>query len=98
MNYLLEHMNQDIKVDSKNKDSTVHKTEYEGCSNMNASSFITLVTIMLRQNGIRFYKGLYATFKLAPDLKQNPVDLSSYRPLNEGHFCILTNSMLRTYP
>ena len=52
---------------------------------------------MLRQNGIRFYKGLYATFKLAPDLKQNPVDLSKYRPLNEGHFCILTNSMLRTY-
>ena len=52
---------------------------------------------MLRQNGIRFYKGLYITFKLAPDLKQNPVDLSSYRPLNESHFCILTNSMLRTY-
>ena len=70
---------------------------YEGCSNMNASSFIPFVTYMLRQNGIRFDKGLYVTFKLAPDLKQNPVDLSSYRPLNEGHFCILTNSMLRTY-
>ena len=27
---------------------------YEGCSNMNASSFITFVTYMLRQNGIRF--------------------------------------------
>ena len=64
---------------------------------MNASSFITFVTYMLRQNGIRFYKGLYVTFKLAPDLKQNPVDLSSYRPLNEGHFCIQTNSMLRAY-
>ena len=59
---------------------------YEGCSNMNASSFITFVTYMLRQNGIRFYKGLYVTFKLAPDLKQNPVDLSSYRPLNEVTF------------
>ena len=75
----------------------LQSSEYEGCSNMNASSFITFVTYMLRQNGIRFYKGLYVTFKLAPDLKQNPVDLSSYCPLNEGHFCILTNSMLRTY-
>ena len=38
---------------------------------------------MLRQNGIRFYKGLYATIKLAPDLKQNTVlYLLSYRPLN----------------
>ena len=25
--------------------------QYEGCSNMNASSFITFVTYMLRQNG-----------------------------------------------
>ena len=37
---------------------------------MNASSFITLVIYMLRQNGIRFYKGLYATLKLAQDLKK----------------------------
>ena len=72
-------------------------TWYEGCSNMNASSFITFVTYMLRQNGIRFYKGLYATFKLAPYLKQNSLDLSSHHPLNEGHFCILTDSMLWTY-
>ena len=65
---------------------------------MNASSFITFVTHMLRQNVIRFYKGLYVTFKLAPDLmEQNTVYLSSCRPLNEGHFSILTNSMLRTY-
>ena len=77
-----------------NKELNV-KSWYEGCSNMNASSFITFVTYMLRQNGIRFYKGLYITFKLPPDLKQNPVDLSSYRPSSEGHFCILTNSMLR---
>ena len=55
---------------------------YEGCSNMNASSFITFVTYMLRQNGIRFYKGLYVTFKLAPDLKKNTVYLLSYSPLN----------------
>ena len=70
---------------------------YEGSSNMNASSFITFVTYMLRQNGICFYKGLYLTFKLAPDLKKNTVYLSSYIPLNEGHLSILINSMLRTY-
>ena len=70
---------------------------YEGCSNMNASSFITFVTYMLRQNGIRFYKGLYVAFKLEPDLKKNMVYLSSYSPLNEGHFSILISSMLLTY-
>ena len=53
---------------------------YEGCSNMNASSFITFLTYILRQNGKRFYKGLYVTFKLAPDLKKNTVYLSSYSP------------------
>ena len=37
---------------------------------MNASSFTTFFTYALRQNGIRFYKGLYVTFKLAPDLKK----------------------------
>ena len=75
----------------------VHLGKYEGCSNMNASGFITFFTYMLRQNGKRFYKGLYVTFKVAPDLKKNTVYLSSYIPLNEGHVCILTNSMLRTY-
>ena len=59
--------------------------EYEGCSNMNASSFITFFTCMLRQNGKRFYKELYFIFKLAQDLKKNTVYLSSYSPLNEGH-------------
>ena len=52
---------------------------------------------MLRQNGKRFSKGLCVTFKVAPDLKKNTVYLSSYSPLNEGHVCILTNSMLRPY-
>ena len=51
---------------------------------------------MLRQIGKRFYKGLYVTYKLAPDLKKNTVYLSSYSPLNEGHVSTLTNSMLRT--
>ena len=70
---------------------------YEGCSNMNASGFITFFIYMLRQHGKRFYKGLYVTFKLAPDLKKNTVYLSSYIPLNEGHVSILTNSMFRTH-
>ena len=52
---------------------------------------------MLRQNSKRFYKGLYVTFKLAPQLKKNTVYLSCYSPLNEGHFSILTTSMLQTY-
>ena len=64
---------------------------------MNASSFITFFTCMLRQNSKRFYKGLYVTFKLAIDLKKNTVNLSSYSPPNEGHVSILTNSMIRTY-
>ena len=64
---------------------------------MNASSFITFFTYMLRQNGKRFYKALYVTFKLAPDLKKNTVYLTSYSPLNECDLSILANSMLRTY-
>ena len=51
---------------------------------------------MLRQNGICFYTGLFVTFKLASDIKKNTVHLSSYRPLNEGHFIMLTNPVLRT--
>ena len=64
---------------------------------MNASSFITFFTFMLRQNGNRFYKGLYVNFKLAADLKKNTIYLLSYSPLNEGHVSILKISMLRKY-
>ena len=64
---------------------------------MNASSFITFSTYMLRQNCIRFYKVQHITFELAQDLKKNKVYLSSYSPLNKSHPSILTNSMLRTY-
>ena len=64
---------------------------------MNASSFITFFTYMLHQSDKRFYKGLYVTFKLAPDIKKNTVYLSSYSLFNEGHISILTNSMLRIY-
>ena len=63
---------------------------YEGCSNMDASSFISFFTYMLRQNGKPFYKGLYVTFKLPPGLKKNTVYLSSYSPLKEGHVSILS--------
>ena len=52
---------------------------------------------MLQQNGKRYYKGLYVTFKLAAYIKKNTVYISSYSLLNEGHVSILTNSMLRTY-
>ena len=61
---------------------------------MNASSFLTFFTYMLRQNGERFYKGMYVTFKLALNLKKNTVYLSSYSPWKKGHVSILTNSML----
>ena len=64
---------------------------------MNASSFIIFFTYMLRQNGKRFYKGLYVTFNLAPDLKKNTVYLLSYFPSSEGHVNLLTNLLLRTY-
>ena len=64
---------------------------------MNASSFITFFIYLLRQNGKRFYKELYVTFKLASDLKKITVGLLSYSPLNEGHVSILTNSILQTY-
>ena len=74
-----------------------HLGRYEGCSNMNASSFITFFTYMLQQNGNCFYKGLYVTFTLAPDLKKNTVYFSSYSHLNEGHVSILISSMLQTY-
>ena len=57
---------------------------------MSASSFIIFGTYMLRLNGIRFYKGLYISFKVALDLKKNTVYLSSYSPLNEGYHSILT--------
>ena len=49
---------------------TIWLVKYESCSNMNESSFITFFTYMLRQNDKRFYKGLYVTFKLEPDLKK----------------------------
>ena len=37
---------------------------------MNASCFKRFDIYMLRQHGIRFYKVLYVTFKLAPELNK----------------------------
>ena len=42
---------------------------YEGCSNMNASSFITFFTYMLRQNTIPFWKELFVALKMVPNIK-----------------------------
>ena len=44
---------------------------YEGCSNMNASSFITFFTCMLQQIGIPFWKELFVAFKMAPNINNN---------------------------
>ena len=52
---------------------------------MNATSFITFFTNMLPQNVKRFYKELYAVFRLTPDIKKNAVYLSSFSPLVVGH-------------
>ena len=63
--------------------------EYEGCSNMNASSFITFFTYMLRQNVIPFWKELFVAFKMAPNIKKHSLYFSSYKPLYKRYSCIL---------
>ena len=65
------------------------KHKYEGCSNMNASSFIIFFTYMLRQNAIPFWKELFVAFKMAPNIKTHSLYFLSYRPLFKGHSCIL---------
>ena len=62
---------------------------YEGCSNMNASSFITFFTYMLRQNAIPFWKELFLAFQMAPNIKKHTQFFSSYRPLYKGRSSIL---------
>ena len=66
-----------------------NECNYEGCSNMNASSFITFVTYMLRQNVIPFWKELFVAFKMAPNIKKHSHFFSSYRPLYKGCSSIL---------
>ena len=60
---------------------------------MNATSFITFFTYMLRQNVIRFYKLLYPAFRLAQDIKLNKIYLRSYSLLIEGQSTAQTNLM-----
>ena len=70
--------------------SNLKKTSwYEGCSNMNASSFITFFTYMLRQNVIPFWKELFVAFKMASNIKKHSLYFSSYKLLYKGHSCIL---------
>ena len=66
-----------------------HSSVYEGCSNMNASSFITFFTYMLWQNGIPFLKELFVAFKMAPNIKKHLLFFSSYRPLYKSRSSIL---------
>ena len=55
---------------------------------MNASSFITFSTYMLRQNVIPFWKELFVVFKIAPNIKKRSLYFSNYRRLYKGHSCI----------
>ena len=62
---------------------------YEGCSNTNASSFITFFTYMLWQNIIPFWKELFVALKMTPNIKKHSLYFLSYKPLYKGHSCIL---------
>ena len=62
---------------------------YDGCSNMNASSFITFIIYMLRQNVIHFWKELFVAFKMAQNIKEHSLYFLSYRRLCKGHSYIL---------
>ena len=69
-----------ILIISIKQEHKIH-VRYEGCSNMNASSFITFVTYMLRQIVIPFWKELFVAFKMAPNIKIHSLYSSSYRHL-----------------
>ena len=65
------------------------RLNYEDCSNMNASRFITFFTYMLRQNAIPVGKELFVAFKMVSKIKKHSLYFSSYRRLYKGHSCIL---------
>ena len=69
--------------------SHVNAATYEGCSNMDASSFITFFTYMLRQNVIPFWKELFVAFKMAPNRKIQSLHFLGYGCIHKGHSCIL---------
>ena len=75
-----------IEIDLIYHQNRIHV--YEGCSNMNASSFITFIKYMLQQNAIPFWKELFVTFEMAPNIKKHSLYLSSYRRLYKGHSSI----------
>ena len=68
---------------------TLMMDSYEGCSDMNASSFITFFTYMKRQNAIHFWKELFVAFKMALNIKTHSLYISSNRRLYKSHSCIL---------
>ena len=53
---------------------------------MNASSFITFFTYMLRQNGIPFWKELFVAFKMVPKIKKHTL-----------YFCRVTYPYIRPF-
>ena len=73
------HKSQGITEDEVVVDLTQHKRRvmrYEGCSNMNASSFITFFKYMLRQNSISFWNELFVAFTAASNKKKHPLYFS----------------------
>ena len=86
---VLIHCLQYLKNPILQKHSFVLEILYEGCSNMNASSFITFFTYMLRQNAIPFWQELFVAFQMAPNIKIHSLYFSSYRRLYKGHLCTL---------
>ena len=66
-----------------------HLGRYEGCSNMNTSSFIAFFIYVLQQNVMLFWKELFVAVKMASNIKKHSLYFSSYRPLYKGHSCIL---------
>ena len=54
------------------------QNRYEDCSYMNASSFITFLTFMLRQNVIPSWKEIFVAFKMTLNIKKHTLYVSSY--------------------
>ena len=53
---------------------------------MNASSFITFLTYMLRQNVIPFWKELFRAFKMTPNIKETLTIFSELQTLIQRSF------------
>ena len=68
---------------------TIHWSNSYIVRGLNASSFITFFTYLLRQNVIPFWKELFVAFKMARNIKKHSLYVSSYRRLYKSHSCIL---------